>query len=592
MPAPHDGSLDLLLEHLRDARGFDASGYERTGLERRIADHMDALQAGGSASYVDYLEANPVQVAPLLDAILLDDATFFRDTEAWAHLATQAIPRLLAAKGAQAPLRAWSAGCGSGAETYTLAMVLAEALGDRAYAERVTIFATDVDDDALAAARLGVYGPEALRDVPASARERFFEAGADGHRVREDVRRTVVFGRNDLVRDPPISRVDLLLCRDTLIYFDADTQAAILRRLHGALAPHGLLVLGGAERPPLDGLFAPASPRHRIFTSFRHEPVPAPGRPPRRAGDDRVLRDGAFEAASVAQLVVDRAGRLVLANRRARTLLRLPADGIGRALVDLETAQAPVELSTRLEEAYRSGRAVTVDGVRMARDGAEPLALEIVITPLHDGAVVVGASIAYTDVTDRRHALEEVARCRRSLDGAHAELESTVGELGATNAELESTAEELTALNEELQWTTRELEALDDELTARTRELEQLGAVMDATLGGVTVGVAVIDCEERVRSWRAHGELPWDLGRESAEGRRLTDIVIGLPVEQLTRAARACLTGARLREDLELPATDPSGRAFACRVTVLPLSVRDEIAGAILLLAPDGDVAV
>src|SRR5438105_10977852 len=239
--------LASLLEYLRTARGFDFTGYETARRERRISKRVKAVGCDGYVDYQDYLEANPGEFTELFNTILINVTAFFRDREAWDYVASDVIPRMLADIPESETIRVWSAGCASGEEAYSAAILLAGALGGADFRRRVKIYATDIDDEALAAARQAMYPVAAVKDLPMEIVEKYFEPNAGGLVFRPDLRRSVIFGRNDLVQDAPISRVDLPVCRNTLMYFNAETQARIVSRFHFALGPGGVLFLGKAE---------------------------------------------------------------------------------------------------------------------------------------------------------------------------------------------------------------------------------------------------------------------------------------------------------------------------------------------------------
>src|SRR3954469_5205437 len=232
-------SLERLLTHLKGTRGFDFTGYKRTSLERRIRKRMEAIGVPDFDEYLEYLEVHQDEFPALFDTILINVTGFFRDPPAWEYYRTEVIPRLLETLGPSEPIRVWSAGCAAGQEPYTLAMVLAEALGTEAYLERVKIYGTEVDEDALNHARQASYSTAEVETIPPPLLERYFEQGDQRFSFRKDLRRALIFGRNDLTQDAPISRIDLLTCRNTLMYFNAETQARILNLFHFALNPWG-----------------------------------------------------------------------------------------------------------------------------------------------------------------------------------------------------------------------------------------------------------------------------------------------------------------------------------------------------------------
>ena len=245
-PAVKSG-FDELLAYLRRARGFDFANYKRPGLARRFDKRMQTLGVSDYEAYLDYLEVHPEEFAHLFNTILINVTGFFRDPDAWEYLAAVVIPDILRHKGAGEPVRAWSAGCASGEEAYSLAMILAEAIGMDEFCERVKIYATDVDEEALAQARLAAYTDQQVAGIPPALLKKYFDRVNGRYVFNKEMRRCVIFGRHDLFEDAPISKVDLLACRNALMYFNAEAQARILSRFHFALVPRGVLFLGKAE---------------------------------------------------------------------------------------------------------------------------------------------------------------------------------------------------------------------------------------------------------------------------------------------------------------------------------------------------------
>src|ERR1700712_5250912 len=263
---PADEAFEALLRYLRDSRGFDFTGYKRTSLIRRVRHRMDQAGYDGYDEYLDVLQASADEFAALFNTILINVTAFFRDTEAWEFMRTDVIPTLLAERGPQDPIRVWSAGCASGQEAYSLAILLAEAIGPETFGQRVKIYATDVDELALAEARAAWYDEKAVESVPADYLARYFERSDGRYQLRKDLRRAVIFGRNDLVKDAPISRVDLLTCRNTLMYLNGETQRTVLGRLHFGLASQGILFLGHAGMLlSHTDKFTPIDLKRRIF---------------------------------------------------------------------------------------------------------------------------------------------------------------------------------------------------------------------------------------------------------------------------------------------------------------------------------------
>src|SRR5215212_6834655 len=239
--------LEALLDYVKEMRKFDFSGYKRPTLFRRIGKRMEELGCETYAEYQDYLEVHPEEFVTFFNTVLINVTSFFRDPEAWTFVADEIVPRIISGKDPDAPIRIWSAGCASGEEAYTLAMVFGRALGLDAFRSRVKIYATDIDEEALAQARSATYPAKAIEAVPEALRSQYFESTARGLTFRHDLRRALIFGRHDLLKDAPISRLDLLVCRNTLMYFNADVQRGILDRFRFALEDGGYLFLGRAE---------------------------------------------------------------------------------------------------------------------------------------------------------------------------------------------------------------------------------------------------------------------------------------------------------------------------------------------------------
>ena len=261
-----DEDFERLLGFLKRGRGFDFTGYKRSSLTRRVEKRMRSVGVATFPDYQDYLELHPDEFSALFDTILINVTQFFRDPEAWATLRNEQIPRVLAQKPADSPIRVWSAGCASGEEPYSLVMAFTEALGIEQFKARVKVFATDMDEHALLQARVASYAENDLVGMDPLLRERYFESVGSRYVFRQDLRRFVVFGTHDLLSDAPIPHLDLLSCRNVLMYFNSEAQAGILARFHSALRDTGILFLGRAEMlRPQGSLFSPVDLKARIF---------------------------------------------------------------------------------------------------------------------------------------------------------------------------------------------------------------------------------------------------------------------------------------------------------------------------------------
>jgi two-component system, chemotaxis family, CheB/CheR fusion protein len=607
-PTQEDTPLDVVLDHLKRSRGFDFTGYKRASLERRIHKRMDAVGVADLSEYLDYLEVHQDEFPALFDTILINVTGFFRDPPAWEYYSSEIVPRLLQAIGPDDQIRVWCAGCASGEETYTMAIVLAEALGVDAYLRRVKIYATEVDEDALQQARQASYTAKEVEAIPPPLLDRYFEPGEQRYSFRKDLRRSVIFGRNDLTQDAPISRIDLLTCRNTLMYFNAETQARILARFHFALNPWGYLFLGKSEMLITHSdLFRPVNLKRRIFAKVVKPTLRDRLLTLTNAGHSLAaepiseIRDGAFEVSPGAQLVVDTDGLLVLANGHARAMFSLTPTDVGRPLKDLELSFRPVDLRSNLELAFKERRTVSLDPVVARTPSGHDRVLDVQIVPLRAADHLLGAAISYQDITRQQQVENELETSKRELETAYEELQSTVEELETTNEELQSTNEELETtneelqsaneeletMNEELQSTNEELETINDELRRRSLELNEVNAFLETILSSMGVAVIVVDREHRVQIWNAESAELWGVRSDEAEGEQLFSLDIGLPLDGMRTGLRRILTGADERVVVELDALNRRGRTVRVSVTLMPMgSDGGEVSGAILLTAP------
>ncbi|MDF5717473.1 MAG: protein-glutamate O-methyltransferase CheR [Rhizonema sp. NSF051] len=239
--------FEALLAHLKQNCVCDLTGYKRASLMRQFQRRMQQLKIENYRDYLEYLQGHAEEFTRLLDTVWINVSSFFRDHDAWDYLADNIIPLIIIKKQPHERIRVWSTGCATGEEVYTLAMLLAESLGREQYLQRVQILATDIDEDAIAQARQGSYGDKELAAIPNELRSKYFEKTDQSHAFCRQLRRTIIFGRHDLAVDAPMSKIDLLVCRNVLIYFQPETQATILVRFHFALTNKGFLFLGNSE---------------------------------------------------------------------------------------------------------------------------------------------------------------------------------------------------------------------------------------------------------------------------------------------------------------------------------------------------------
>jgi two-component system CheB/CheR fusion protein len=598
-----NGDLDALLQYLHERRNFDFRGYKRASLTRRIRKRMQTVGIDDYQRYTEVLEANPGEFAELFNTILINVTSLARDKDAWDTLAETIIPTIIDAKPPEEPARIWSAGCASGEEAYTLAVLFAEALGEERFRRSVKIYATDADSDALIDARHGRYRE---RDLIAAFGEertnRFFERDGDMGVFRGDLRRALIFGRHDLVQDPPISRIDLVTCRNTLMYFTAEVQAKILASFHFALNPGAYLFLGKAEAlVTRKQMFDVVDLRQHIFrkdgnpTDITLLGPLSPSRPRASRKSSSQLAEAVTEQNGVAQVVLDASGTIALANRAARRLLSIGSAELGRHFRDAEFSFRPTDLRTAVERVIRERRPVNLYDVAWQSTADEATTLDITVAPL-DGQA--GILLTFLDVGRYQHLREELERSQRELETAYEELQSTVEELETTNEELQSTNEEvettneelhstneeLETMNEELQSTNEELETINNELRERSAEVIELNQFLESILGSLKSAVVVLGTEMEVRAWNRQAEELWGLRRDEVLNHHFLNLDIGFPVDRLRTAIRACLAGRSERDQVTTQAVNRRGRTVETTVNISCLVGDGQTRGVILMM--------
>lgn len=591
-----DPAFERLLSFLKESRAFDFTGYKRPSLMRRVRYRMRELGIDSYEEYQDRLQLQPVEFTSLFNTILINVTSFFRDAESWSYLEQEVLPDLLEARGEGAPIRVWSAGCASGEEAYSMAMLLHDAIGP-GFRERVKIYATDVDEEALDYARQASYTDREIRGVPTEVRDRHFERANGRWVVTPDLRRSVIFGRNDLTQDAPISRIDILLCRNTLMYFNAETQSRIISRLGFALRQNGVLFLGKAEMLLNHAaVFDPIDLKRRFFRKTKVESgetaLSAPWRLYGRdasALDSALFRNEIVMTNPVPQIAVGSDGRLLMVNHRVAAMLGLSERDLGRPFSDLEVSYRPLEVRSHLTTAIEDRRIVSLQEVEWQRGAnADTTYWDIQLVPLVDGAgAVLGASISFTDVTRYRELQSEVETTNRQLETAYEELQSTNEELETTNEELQSTIEELETTNEELQSTNEELETMNEELQSANDELqttneqlrEQTLAVNDANdftqaiLDSLDAAVIVVDRDLVVQVWSRQAEELWGLRETETVGHHILNLDSGMPVTSLHPWLRSVINGQESGiSGQHLTAINRRGRTVRLRATVTAMT--------------------
>jgi two-component system, chemotaxis family, CheB/CheR fusion protein len=475
-------------------RGFDASAYKASTLGRRVSRRM-AL--GGHATgddYLAHLRESPLEQMRLIDDLLIGVTDFFRDPEAFAELDEKVVRPLVAATATGDVIRVWVAGCATGEEAYTLAMIFNEAVRAEGRPLTLEMFATDVDDEAIAIARRARYPQASAARIPPDLLERYFEATPNvSYQVRTELRSQISFALHDLVRTAPFSGMHLVSCRNVLIYLAPDAQDHVLRMLHFAIQPQGHLFLGSSESTGREQrLFEAVSKRWRIFRRREAERAPRLGSsnvlprrrltPPRdrpRVTTSELARRAVLRAIVPATIVVSDQNDILFMHGELRPYLRFPD---GEPQLDLN-AMVASDLATRVRAALfkcRRGEGI----VEVEARSAEGVATRVTATPateLGSGAVIV--SFEKIDATPAAAPLEPphsraeeslVDQLERELRATQEDLQQTVEELETANEALVAANEEASSMNEELQSANEELEATTEELRSVNEELSNV----------------------------------------------------------------------------------------------------------------------
>jgi two-component system, chemotaxis family, CheB/CheR fusion protein len=520
-------TLNDLLQELAERRKLDFRGYKQTTLERRFRRRMFQLDVGDYASYAEYIRSHPDEVNQLLNTLLINVTEFLRDPPAWEIVRHEILPSLLKQIKPGHSFRAWSAGCASGEEAYSIAMLLAEHFGSRIQDYDVKIYATDIDEEALSSARRGEYSLDQLRRLRPEWRAKYFH-GKETFRITREIRRLVIFGRSNLAQDAPISHVNLLVCRNVLIYFDSPLQNHILARFHYALEPDGVLFLGKSESQLTNSSqFRRLNARWRIFQRItsaqmsddqRHSrpelgDAPAGRSLPDESEAARRQQRELLETLSAGVFLLGPDDTIAQHNTSALSLFALPPTNlVGKRLQDTDLITRIPELVPQLE-ATRVNNDVLRFPARI-KVGPEEKVLEVSIRPLVNEHGQRGGTLIHVDDQTVQEKLqmtvEELESTGEELQSANEELETTNEELQSTNEELETTNEELQSTNEELETTNEELQSLNEELETtnqeleeRTKELDQVNNVYLQTLEKIRLPVMLVNHERHIEFWNS-----------------------------------------------------------------------------------------
>ena len=593
-------AFQRLLDMLHTDYQFDFREYKTVSLLRRVRARMSQVRVEGFDTYIDYLRLHANEAAALFNTLLLNVTGFFRDPEAWEVLRREALPPLLTAAVTAGRLRVWSAGCSTGEETYSAAILIADALGARAAELDVKIYATDIDDDALSAARRAVFRVDQLKDVPADALERYFSADGHAYRVRRELRRWCIFGRHNLTQDPPLPQINLLICRNLLIYFKSALQERLLTRFQYALREGGVLFLGRSESMMARSRgFVPISQKWRLFRRTA-DALPMPDTPTRRtdggaAGEQqkstvaavpdppRLTASGIVRSLPYPVMVIALDDSVREWNEAATVLYEIPAEhAIGRQFRDLDISYRAEGLRARIEDVKRAVVSVRLENVMFGRRSGENVHVDFWIARVFDersrSAAILVAAIDNTAVARFRDEIvrlgEQHATASEELQSTNEELETTNEELQSTNEELETTNEELQATNEELVTTVDELQAVNAELAARSAEVSGLLVVHAAVLAAVDEALIVLNSNLSVTTWSPAAERLFGVRAHDAIGRDL----FALPLGGRREAARTALSrltandapGEAEELDFDVPRSD--GRPARARLRFFRLA--------------------
>jgi two-component system CheB/CheR fusion protein len=612
--APEPEATQTIVRLLKRRHGIDFSEYKSSTVRRRIERRIALGPAHDPDSYIQRLESDPSELDLLYKDLLIGVTCFFRDAASFEALDREVL-RTLVHEGREDEVRVWIAGCASGEEAYTVAMLLLERARQLDHPPAIRVFATDVHRGALEQANFGRYSDEAVRDVPEALRQRYLSFLGEGvWQVRKELRSAVVFARQDLLQDAPFTRVDLVCCRNLLIYFQPQGQRHALSLMHFALRPNGFLMLGSSETPgELENELEPVDRLARIYRKRRDVRLvtdPRMARAPQListheqrgvrwspAGTERnllPLYDAVLATELPPSFLIDESYTLLHSFGGAEQLLRFPSGRASGKLLDVIPDQLRTPLSGALQQAERTG--VRVEAVAFGAEGdAQKETFRMTATAIQgrDGTRAFLVTLSSNRPTEQVRTIElDVSSVSRDyvraiedeLRFTRESLQATVEELQASNEELQAANEELVAANEELQSTNEELQSVNEELhslnaehQSHILELTQLTDDMNNLLQSTQVGVAFLDGELRVRRFAGGVARLFRLDRRD-EGRPFEDLVRNGQWRSLVSAIRTTLENGSEHE-IEV---DEDGTH--CLLRILPYRAGTEVAGVVLTL--------
>jgi two-component system CheB/CheR fusion protein len=476
-------ALDAFLDQVREHSGIDFRVYKPATILRRLQRRITATQCQDLAGYAAYLQREPEEYGRLVNSFLIKVAAFLRDPELFAVLRTQVLPALIAANRSPGQaLRFWSAGCATGEEAYSLAILICELLGAELSGWAVKIFATDLDGDAVAFARQGVYPAAALAGLPEELITRYFSAGPEGYTINKHVRSLVVFGEHDLGQHAPFPQLDLILCRNVLIYFTQELQQRALQLFAFALRDGGYLVLGRTETVrPLEEFFVPQFSPHKIYCrqgsrtprlwslptlARAPQALPRAGQRPHLAGAQelfaarqeaqlvRAAWDSLLHRLAMGVVVVDAHYDIQDINSAARRLLSIHIPAIGEDFVHLAQHLTPRPLRAAIDGAFHNGEITSLEDIEVPHiTTGEPVHLQITCYPLQtsgDAAAPATVLIQIADITPSVAARQELGQVRTAMAAQEAARTQAVADLETANTRLARQNAELQQINADL----------------------------------------------------------------------------------------------------------------------------------------------
>ena len=599
---------------LRERTGHDFANYKRGTVLRRIERRMQVNAVADLPAYRRLLDTQPRETPALLQDMLISVTNFFRDPEAFDAL-RDALKHLVDDRSPTEPFRAWVAGCATGEEAYSIAIVLRELLGPRG--PQIQVFASDIDERAVASARTGVFPLSIAADIEPRRLREFFVQDENSLRVNKALRETVVFSAHNLLRDPPFTRLDLVCCRNVLIYLDRAAQAQALRSFHFALKLHGLLFLGSSETADAaEGLFddidkarriyrvGARSVRTRVLTPIAVRvpevsvaPVAAPQEPSQKPTLE-LLHERVLHKYLPPTVLVDKDDTVLHVSHRASHLLRVPEGAPTNKLLALIRPELRIALRTALHRAAQSASSVEASRVSLTLNGV-PHAVIMTVRPAVDEAPAGMMLVVFNEVRESltlplgdprgRDAVNEALEAE--LLQLQARLKNTVGESTAFTEELRASNEELQTINEELRSTTEELETsreelqsvneelttVNTELTLRVEDSTQLNDDLHNLMNSAEISAVFVDRDMRLKRFTPQAATLFNL-LDADIGRPLLDITHRMDYPALSDDVRNVLRELT-RSEREVRSHDH--RWFLARV-VPYRTAEDRIEGAVL----------